>query len=226
MTWLPPLSSASGYRSPARGDGDPPSEADDAWAVAALLGSDAHRRCAPRRRREHGRTARRRHPRRCAARGPGPRARQRRSAAGSRGAALETRARALVRRARGRRDLDFGTPTPPLATATVAAGCELGATRVPASVMPTSVGHVPAVASSTPPSPRRGPRGLTAVLGAALAVGLLAAWAVSAIRRPNRASSKSKSRPPLRRRLRRKTRRFRAQRDSGHRSERCASATR
>jgi serine/threonine-protein kinase len=48
--------------------------------------------------------------------------------------------------------------------------------------MPQSLGNVPAVASSKPPVSGRAPRRLLVVLGAALVVGLVAAWAVSAIR--------------------------------------------
>ena len=48
--------------------------------------------------------------------------------------------------------------------------------------MPLSQGNVPALTSSKPPTSARAPRRLVVVLGAALVVGLVAAWGVSAFR--------------------------------------------
>jgi hypothetical protein len=181
VTWLPPERGASSYRSPSQAD--PPSEADDTWALAALLhlmltgepppaeGFDTDDKRleasilddALRTALAHG-----------LARDEELRAREVRPF-------KRELARWFVEHA-GEETSISGHPHPHSRPPPLPPGASSTPPAGPASVMPHSVGHVPAVASSTPPAPRPAPRRLMAVLGAALVVGVVAAWAVSAIR--------------------------------------------
>jgi len=182
VTWLPPERGESSYRSPGRTEAEAPSEADDTWATSALLyfmltgepppssgfDSDDKRLEASinddalRVTLTHG------------------------LAASVELRALDLRplkrelARWFVEHA-GEEISISGHPHPHSRPPPLPPGASSTPPAAPASVMPHSVGHVPAVASSTPPASAR-PRRLMAVLGAALVVGLLAAWGVSAIR--------------------------------------------
>ena len=181
VTWLPPLRESSLFRSESRAEAAAPSEGDDTWAVTALLhlmlagepppagGIDASDKLleteiadeALRTALKHGLS----------------------SKADERAPDLRPLKRELARwfvEHAGEETSHSGHPhsrPPPLPP-----GTSSSPPTAYASVMPLSQGNVPAVASSTPPTAARAPRRLLAVLGAALVVGLAAAWAVSAIR--------------------------------------------
>jgi hypothetical protein len=179
VTFLPPRRDSSSFRSALRGESGPASEADDTWAVTALLylmlagepppsgGIGASDKLFEAEIADEALRAALKH-------GLSSNEEQR---------ALDLRplkrelARWFVEHA-GEEHSHSGHPhsrPPPLPPGS----------NPPAafsSVMPQSQGHVPAVASSKPPTSVRAPRRLMVVLGAALVIGLVAAWAVSAIR--------------------------------------------
>ena len=181
VTFLPPPRDRSSFVSRARGESGSPSEADDTWAVTALLHlmlsgeppaaggigasdklfeaeiADEALRTALR----HGLS----------------------SDESQRALDLRPLKRELARwfvEHAGEETSHSGHPhsrPPPLPP-----GTSSSPPAAYTSAMPQSLGHVPAVASSKPPTSGRAPRRLFIVLGAALVVGVVAAWAVSAIR--------------------------------------------
>jgi hypothetical protein len=181
VTWLPPSRESSPFRSRARGESGTPSEGDDTWAVTALLHLMLAGEPPP---------------------ADGIGASDELFETEIADEALRTALRHGLSREEEQRVLDLrplkrelarwfvehagdetshsGHPhsrPPPLP-----AGTSSSPPTAYSSVMPLSQGNVPALTSSKPPTSARAPRRLVVVLGAALVVGLVAAWGVSAFR--------------------------------------------